>query len=323
MLYYAYEFQRQLAQPVRLWANAVEQASSSPYNPLADTWFGKSMAAGAEIVARLTRDYGKPAFGLATTEVDGATVAVNEEILLRKPFCQLLRFRRDTAQALAQGAAGGADERPLRDPAARHGRGAAARPRRPHHRLDRCPRGAAGAGQFRSRRLHRLHHRILPLPRPRRACDRRLPAVGAGDGRRLADGAGQGSAPAALAHPDGRPDRHAPEPDRPQRPGDAQLDDVVPPERDLDGAVQLSGRAAAGLSGLPAAHQLHLHESRPARQRPHAAVRAPGQRRRRQRRRPSPFLRRVSGGDGSHRRVSISRPSRSSSRSTCCRAAPG
>ncbi|HTE37039.1 MAG TPA: polyhydroxyalkanoate depolymerase, partial [Reyranella sp.] len=98
MLYYAYEFQRQLAQPVRLWANAIEQASSSPYNPLADTWFGKSMAAGAEIVTRLTRDYGKPAFGLATTEIDGATVAVNEEILLRKPFCQLLRFRRDTAR---------------------------------------------------------------------------------------------------------------------------------------------------------------------------------------------------------------------------------
>jgi poly(3-hydroxybutyrate) depolymerase len=96
MLYYAYEFQRQLAQPVRLWANAVEQASSSPYNPLAETWFGKSIAAGAEIVARMTRDYGKPAFGLPTTEIDGVTVAVNEEILVRKPFCQLLRFRRDT-----------------------------------------------------------------------------------------------------------------------------------------------------------------------------------------------------------------------------------
>jgi len=96
MLYYAYEFQRQLAQPVRLWANAVEQASTSPYNPFAETWYGKSMAAGAEIVARMTRDYGKPAFGLATTEIDGRTVAVNEEILLRKPFCQLLRFHRDT-----------------------------------------------------------------------------------------------------------------------------------------------------------------------------------------------------------------------------------
>src|ERR1700730_4264016 len=98
MLYYAYELQRQLAKPVRLWANALEQVYSSPYNPLADTWFGKSVAASAEIVARLTQNYAKPEFGLKTTQVGNETVAVNEEILLRKPFCQLLRFHRDTPQ---------------------------------------------------------------------------------------------------------------------------------------------------------------------------------------------------------------------------------
>jgi len=98
MLYYAYEFQRQLAKPVRLWANALEQLYSSPYNPLAGTWFGKSMAASAEIVARLTQNYAKPEFGLKTTQVGNETVAVNEEILLRKPFCQLLHFHRDTMQ---------------------------------------------------------------------------------------------------------------------------------------------------------------------------------------------------------------------------------
>ena len=96
MLYQAYEFQRQLANPVRLWANALEQAYSSPYNPLSDTWFGKSVAAGAEIVARLTQNYGKPHFGLATTQIGNETVEVNEEILVRKPFCDLVRFRRDT-----------------------------------------------------------------------------------------------------------------------------------------------------------------------------------------------------------------------------------
>ena len=98
MLYYAYELQRQLAQPVRFWANAVEQLYSSPYNPLTDTWFGKSMAAGSEIVARLAQNYAKPAFGLATTQIGNEQVAVNEEILVRKPFCQLVRFRRDTAR---------------------------------------------------------------------------------------------------------------------------------------------------------------------------------------------------------------------------------
>jgi poly(3-hydroxybutyrate) depolymerase len=98
MLYHAYELQRQFAEPVRLWANAVERLSSSPYNPLTETWWGKSVAAGAEIVSRLTRTYGKPAFGLPTTEVAGKTVAINEEILLRKPFGQLLHFRRDTTE---------------------------------------------------------------------------------------------------------------------------------------------------------------------------------------------------------------------------------
>jgi poly(3-hydroxybutyrate) depolymerase len=95
LLYQAYELQRQLSQPVRLWANALERLYSSPYNPLSDTWFGKSVAASAEIVARLTQNYGKPTFGLKTTQVGNETVAVNEEILLRKPFCQLLHFHRD------------------------------------------------------------------------------------------------------------------------------------------------------------------------------------------------------------------------------------
>ena len=96
MLYAAYELQRQLSRPVRLWANALEQVYSSPYNPLTDTWIGKSVAASAEIMARLTQSYMKPSFDLPTTQVDGQTVAVNEEILLRKPFCNLMRFRRDT-----------------------------------------------------------------------------------------------------------------------------------------------------------------------------------------------------------------------------------
>ena len=96
MMYQAYEWQRQMARPVRLWANTLEKVYSSPYNPLSETWFGKSVAASAEIMARLTQNYGKPAFGLKTTLVGNEEVAVNEEILLRKPFCQLLHFRRDT-----------------------------------------------------------------------------------------------------------------------------------------------------------------------------------------------------------------------------------
>jgi poly(3-hydroxybutyrate) depolymerase len=95
MLYHWYHVNRSLTQPMRWTADMLEEIFGSPHNPLSATWFGKSVAAGAEIVSRLTRNYGKPAFDLPTTVVDGHEVAVNEEIALRKPFCQLIRFRRD------------------------------------------------------------------------------------------------------------------------------------------------------------------------------------------------------------------------------------
>jgi poly(3-hydroxybutyrate) depolymerase len=41
-----------------------------------------------------TRRYGKPEFGIVETEVMGEPVPVVEEVVLAKPFCRLLRFRR-------------------------------------------------------------------------------------------------------------------------------------------------------------------------------------------------------------------------------------
>jgi len=95
MLYQLYHWNRQLSQPMRMSADWLQELYTSPYNPWSETRFGKSMAAGAEIVSRLTRDYGEPDFALDSTVVDGHEVAVNEEILVRKPFCNLVRFRRD------------------------------------------------------------------------------------------------------------------------------------------------------------------------------------------------------------------------------------
>ena len=44
---------------------------------------------------RLTRRYGKPVFRLDRTEVDGRKVAVEEVVVWQKPFCRLIRFKRD------------------------------------------------------------------------------------------------------------------------------------------------------------------------------------------------------------------------------------
>ncbi|HIP23115.1 MAG TPA: polyhydroxyalkanoate depolymerase, partial [Rhodobacteraceae bacterium] len=42
--------------------------------------------------------YDKPEFGLSSTEIGGASVAVTEEIALSLPFCNLLHFKRDTVE---------------------------------------------------------------------------------------------------------------------------------------------------------------------------------------------------------------------------------
>jgi poly(3-hydroxybutyrate) depolymerase len=52
------------------------------------------MARALEVFAHATAPRGKPDFGLTTTIVDGTSVAVSEDILIRKPFGQLKHFNR-------------------------------------------------------------------------------------------------------------------------------------------------------------------------------------------------------------------------------------
>jgi len=95
MLYHIHELQQAATAPMRLFAEAMQTIYSNPFVPAAYTRFGRAIAAGAELVERTTRHYGKPRFGLAETSVDGRTVAVREEILAATPFCTLRRFHRD------------------------------------------------------------------------------------------------------------------------------------------------------------------------------------------------------------------------------------
>jgi len=56
------------------------------------------MAAGAELFERVTRRYGKPAFGFERTTVEGVSVPVKEEVVWERPFCSLLHFVREGAK---------------------------------------------------------------------------------------------------------------------------------------------------------------------------------------------------------------------------------
>jgi poly(3-hydroxybutyrate) depolymerase len=95
MLYDAYEMQRSLLAGASTLANIGAGWLQNPANPLSYAGMGPIVASALDVFAHASAPRGKPDFGLDTTIVEGRTVAVREEIVLRKPFGQLKRFRRE------------------------------------------------------------------------------------------------------------------------------------------------------------------------------------------------------------------------------------
>ena len=129
--YQMYEMTLAALAPARAMSDASLLVFRNPFNPLANTSFGKNIAAGAELFERITRRYGKPVFGFKRATVDGVSVAVREEVVWERPFCRLLHFVRegaDLARPQPPTADRRADVRPLCDAAARHRRGVPADP---------------------------------------------------------------------------------------------------------------------------------------------------------------------------------------------------
>ncbi len=93
--YHVLEMSRLALSPANLCSDLARMTFGNPVNPLAYSRIGRNLAASAELFGRLTRRYGKPAFGLDATMIDGQRVSVAEEIVWRRPFCNLLHFKRD------------------------------------------------------------------------------------------------------------------------------------------------------------------------------------------------------------------------------------
>ena len=94
MFYQLYEMNHAALQPARAVADAVRMLYTNPLNPFAQTPFGRTVAASAELFERTTRRYAKPDFGLDSTVVGGETVAVTEKTVWSRPFCRLVHFER-------------------------------------------------------------------------------------------------------------------------------------------------------------------------------------------------------------------------------------
>lgn len=94
MLYHLYELQHAIMTPVRLQAELTRTVFQSPFNPLSYTPVGRTIGAGAELLERMTRRFGRPEFGLNKTIINGKEVEVEENVIVSKPFCSLLNFHR-------------------------------------------------------------------------------------------------------------------------------------------------------------------------------------------------------------------------------------
>lgn len=96
MLYDLHELQRAFLNPLARFTDSSSLLFSHPYSPLAYTPVSRHIAATYELVHRLGKDYEKPEWHLNHTEIDGVQVPVQPQVVLQKPFCNLLRFVRET-----------------------------------------------------------------------------------------------------------------------------------------------------------------------------------------------------------------------------------
>jgi poly(3-hydroxybutyrate) depolymerase len=98
MLYDAYEMQRSLLAGASTLANLGAGWLQNPANPFSYSSAGPIVASALDVFAHAAASRGKPDFGLDSTMIEGREVAVHEEVVLRKPFGQLKRFRRSGVQ---------------------------------------------------------------------------------------------------------------------------------------------------------------------------------------------------------------------------------
>ncbi len=94
MLYALSEYAYHVGSPFRIAARSMRDFWSSPYNPVSDTPLGRTLYAGGDLYANVTRRYGKPEWGIDKTEVNGHAVAVTLETVWQSPWVKLLHFSR-------------------------------------------------------------------------------------------------------------------------------------------------------------------------------------------------------------------------------------
>src|SRR5207302_4024707 len=99
MLYDAYEVQRSLLAGASKLAGLGAGWLNNPSNPWGYSSMGPMVAASLEVFAHASAPRGKPEFGIRSTRIAHKPFAVEEQVVLRKPFGQLKHFAKEGATA--------------------------------------------------------------------------------------------------------------------------------------------------------------------------------------------------------------------------------
>ena len=94
LAYYWYEAAHLMLSPARAASDVGRLIFNNPANPLTHTPYGRTVSAACELFERTTRRYGKPAFGLNQTSVNGQRVPVTERVVWERPFGRVIAFDR-------------------------------------------------------------------------------------------------------------------------------------------------------------------------------------------------------------------------------------
>jgi poly(3-hydroxybutyrate) depolymerase len=104
MFYALHEAAFGLAAPLRASAELTRDFWRSPLNLVGETDLGRRFYASADVVANMTRRYGKPAWRIDNVVINDRPVAVHCETPWQSPWVKLRRFWRDPVDLAAAGA---------------------------------------------------------------------------------------------------------------------------------------------------------------------------------------------------------------------------
>jgi poly(3-hydroxybutyrate) depolymerase len=106
MLYALHEAAYNAAVPLRLAADAARDFWGSAANPVGHTEYARKLYASADLLANMTRRYGKPEWRIDDVEIGGRSVPVQMDTVWSSAWVKLRRFRRDPQALAAAGQTG-------------------------------------------------------------------------------------------------------------------------------------------------------------------------------------------------------------------------